>query len=354
MREKRKIWQVQYTLTENKNLKKPYRVNCPIGLINNRMKNIKLTVLILLGLGFYTNSASAQQDAQYTQYMYNTLSVNPAYAGTRDVLSFLGLYRNQWFGNNIKGTPKTYTAAIHSPIANKMSLGLNVVRDEIFITQETYLDLDFSYMLNVSEKGRLSLGLKGGAHLLDVDSNRAFEGAYNPGDPDAEIFIDNKFSPQFGAGAFYFTDKFYLGLSAPNILETKHFDESSVDPNSTSSATAKENINYYLITGYAFDLNENLKFKPALLTKLVQGAPLQVDLSANFLINEKFTLGAAYRWSAALSAMAGFQITDQLMLGLAYDRETTELTQYNNGSFEIFLRYELFKQNENMVSPRFF
>lgn len=314
------------------------------------MRNIKLTVLVLLVLGFYTNTSFAQQDAQYTQYMYNTLSVNPAYAGSRDVLSFVGLYRNQWFGNNIKGTPKTFTASIHSPIANNIALGLNVVKDEIFITKETYLDLDFSYTFNVSEKGRLSLGLKGGAHLLDIDSDRAYEGAFNPNDPDAEIFIDNKFSPQFGAGAYYFTDRFYFGLSAPNILETEHFDESLT----SSSATAKERINYYLITGHTFDINDNIKFKPALLTKLVQGAPLQVDLSANLLINEKFTLGAAYRWSAALSAMAGFQISDQLMLGFAYDRETTELTQYNNGSFEVFLRFELFKANENMVSPRFF
>ena len=282
--------------------------------------------------------------------MYNTLSVNPAYAGTRDVLSFLGLYRNQWFGNNIKGTPKTFTASIHSPIAKKVALGLNVVRDDIFITQETYIDLDFSYMLNISENGRLSLGIKGGAHLLDVDSDRAYEGAFNPGDPNAEIFIDNKFSPQFGAGAYYFTDKFYFGLSAPNILQTEHFDESLT----SSTSTAREKINYYLITGHTFDVSDTVLFKPAALVKLVEGAPLQVDLSANFLINEKFTLGAAYRWSAALSAMAGFQITDQLMLGLAYDRETTELTQYNNGSFEVLLRFELFKSSDNMVSPRFF
>ena len=286
--------------------------------------------------------------------MYNTLSVNPAYAGTRDVLSFIGLYRNQWFGNNIKGTPKTYTASIHSPIAKNVSLGLNLVRDQIFITQETYIDLDFSYQIKVSEKGRLSLGLKGGAHLLDIDAKRAYEGAYNPGDPDTEIFIDNKFSPQFGAGAYYFTNRFYVGLSAPNILETKHFDESSIDPGSESTATAKERINYYIITGHTFDVTDDILVKPAILAKLVSGAPLQLDLSANFLINDKFTLGAAYRWSAAISAMAGFQVTDQLMLGLAYDRETTELTKYNSGSIEIMLRYELFRSSENMVSPRFF
>jgi len=320
----------------------------------NRMKNIKLTLIVLFILGLYSNITISQQDAQYTQYMYNTLSVNPAYAGTRDIFSFIGLYRNQWFGNEIKGTPKTYTVSVHSPIASKVSLGLNFVRDEIFITQETYIDLNFSYMFNVSEKGRLSMGLKGGAHLLDVDAKRAYEGAYNQGDPDAQVFIDNKFSPQLGLGAYYFTSRFYAGLSAPNILETKHFDESSVDPDSNATATAKERINYYFITGHTFDLTDDILFKPAILAKLVSGAPLQLDLSANFLINDKFTLGAAYRWSAALSAMAGFQINDQLMLGLAYDRETTALAKYNNGSIEIMLRYELFNSNESMVSPRFF
>ena len=165
------------------------------------------------------------------------------------------------------------------------------------------------------------------------------------------IFIDNKFSPQFGAGIYYYTDKFYLGLSAPNVLETEHFDESS---NSNSSATAKERVNYYLMTGYVFDLGKKFKLKPSVLLKAVNGAPLQADISANFLFNDKFTFGAAYRWSAAVSAMVGFQISDQIMLGFAYDGETTELAQYNDGSYEFFLRFELFKKVDRVLTPRFF
>jgi len=314
------------------------------------MRNFKFKLLTILIVGLVVQTSYSQQDAQYTQYMYNTLSINPAYAGSRDVFSFVGLYRSQWVG--LDGAPTTYTASMHAPAGKRVGLGLNIVRDEIFISEETYVDIDFSYTLDVSERGRLALGLKGGAHLLDVNSNRANTGAENGSDPGSEIFIDNKFSPQIGVGAYYYTDKFYLGLSAPNILETEHFDESN--NNNNSSSTAKEKINFYLITGYAFDLNEDLKFKPALLTKLVEGAPLQVDLSANFLIKEKITLGAAYRWSAAFSGIVGFQVSDQLMLGFAYDRETTELQQYNDGSFEVFLRFELFNRNNQMVSPRFF
>ena len=167
--------------------------------------------------------------------------------------------------------------------------------------------------------------------------------------------IDNKFSPNFGVGVYYHTDKFYAGLSAPNMVETEYFDNSQRDANSVQFLS-QERMNFYLITGYVFDLNNNFKFKPALLTKVVGGAPLQIDLSASFLFNDKFSFGAAYRWDAALSGLLGFQLSDQFMIGLAYDRETTELggTQFNDGSFEVFLRFELVKSFRRMVSPRFF
>jgi len=319
-------------------------------LINTLMKKNYVTIIALLVLVLFSNIATAQQDAQYTQYMYNTLSINPAYAGSRDVFSFLGLYRTQWVG--LDGAPKTFTASMHTPVGKRVGLGLNITNDEIFIAKESYIDIDFSYTLDLGEKGRLALGLKAGAHLLDIDSNRLNTGAFNPGDPDAFINIDKRFSPQFGVGLYYHTPKFYLGLSVPNMLETEHFDESNNSNN--SSATARERVNYYLMSGYVFNLSSEVKFKPSGLVKLVSGAPLQVDLSANFLIYEKLTLGAAYRWSAALSAMAGFQVSDQFMIGFAYDRETTELQQYNDGSYEIFLRFELFKRNKRMISPRFF
>jgi type IX secretion system PorP/SprF family membrane protein len=323
--------------------------DCSREKIQTNMKNYYLSILVIMVLGM-SQVTYSQQDAQYTQYMYNTMSINPAYAGSRDVLSFVGLYRTQWVG--LDGAPKTFTLSGHSPLGKNVGLGVNVVNDEIFITKETYLDVAFSYTLNLSDIKKLAFGIKAGGHLLDVDSNRLNTGAFNPGDSEAEIFIDNKFSPQIGLGAYYYTDKYYLGFSAPNVLETEHFDESGV--NNGSFATAKERIHFYLMSGYVFDLSETVKFKPSGLFKVVDGAPLQLDLSANVLFNDKFTLGAAYRWSAALSAMVGFQLTDQLMLGFAYDRDSTELRQYNDGSFEFMLRYELFKRKDRMLSPRFF
>lgn len=309
----------------------------------------KISILLL----FFVMTASvsfSQQDAQYTQYMYNTISVNPAYAGSRDVLSLTGLYRTQWV--NLRGAPRTFTIAGHSPLKNeKLGLGVSLVRDEIWIQDETYLDVDFSYTINTSETAKLAFGLKAGAHLLNIDFTKA-----NPeDDSDDELNgnnnVDNRFSPNVGFGLYYYTDKFYIGYSAPTLLRRKYYDDESV---AGVSYLSRDNINHYLIAGYVFDLSTSMKFKPAVLFKAVQGAPLQADLSGNFLFNEKLTLGLAYRWDAALSGLVGFQLSEGFMVGYAYDWETTELNSYNSGSHEIFLRWEFKSSKDGIISPRFF
>lgn len=311
-----------------------------------------ILALFLVLVGFQSQDLLAQQDAQYTQYMYNTLSINPAYAGSRGGLSILGLHRSQWVG--LDGAPRTQTFSIHSPVGDskRVGLGLNVVNDEIFITNETYIDGSFSYTIPTSEEGKLSFGLKAGIHLLDVNYNEASQ--FNVNDPLTENNIDNRFSPQVGVGLFYHTNKFYAGFSAPNLLQTEHFDDSqnTNDPNATF--LAQERVNYYLTSGYVFDITSDFKLKPAGLVKWVAGAPLQVDLTANALLYDKLTLGLAYRWSASLSALVGFQLSDSIMLGFAYDRETTELQQFNDGSYEVFLRFEIFNNPKRLLSPRFF
>ncbi|MDO6493093.1 MAG: type IX secretion system membrane protein PorP/SprF [Cellulophaga sp.] len=314
-------------------------------------RSILATIILVI---LVLDSVSAQQDAQYTQYMFNTLAVNPAYAGSRGQLSIAALYRSQWVG--LDGAPKTQTLNLHSPIRNSnLGYGVSIVNDEIGdgVVQETYVDGTLSYTLKLAQERKLSFGLKVGFNRLNLDFDKLRK-------IDDEVVetnnIDNRFSPNFGLGFYYHTNKFYFGLSAPNLLETDHFDSSNSDSDDGVQFLSQDKINLYAITGYVFDLNNDLKFKPALLTKVVSGAPLQVDLSANFLYNEKFSFGAAYRWDAAVSAMAGFQVSDQIMLGLAYDKETTELggTQFNDGSFEVFLRFELVRAFEKLVSPRFF
>jgi len=316
-----------------------------------------ITSVILVFITFKTQSLYAQQDAQYTQYMYNTISVNPAYAGSRGQLSMAALYRTQWVG--LDGAPKTFTLNLHSPIRNsRLGYGVSVVNDAIGdgTVAETYFDGDVSYTIDVGQDKKLSFGVKIGGKMFNLDYSKLQQRTDGGGtEPSFGDNIDNRFNINFGAGVYYHTSKFYAGLSIPNFLETEHFDNSKQNDDS-SPFLSKERLNLYFITGYVFDIGSDLKFKPAFLTKAVQGAPLQLDFSASFMFNNKFTFGAAYRWDAALSGLVGFQINDQLAVGLAYDKETTDLggTQFNNGSFEIFLRLELVKSFKKLVSPRFF
>lgn len=307
-----------------------------------RGRAIATLLLVLCSLGLW-----GQQDPQYTQYIYNTISVNPAYAGSRGHLSAGALYRAQWVG--IEGAPVTQTINFHTPIGYKgLGVGFSGVNDEIGPTSETYIDLDLSYTIQTSREARLSFGLKASANLLNIRFSELnqFPGA---NDRTLEVDVNNRFSPNVGAGVYYHTERFYAGLSVPRILATRHFDETSI-------STASEQANLYFLTGYVWDLNDNVKFKPTLLTRAVRGAPIQVDLSANFLFNEKFVLGAAYRLSAAVSALAGFQATEEFFLGVAYDRETTDLggLAFNNGSFEVILRYDFIRSVGSLKSPRFF
>ena len=285
----------------------------------------------------------AQQDAQFTQYMYNTININSAYAGSRGVLSVFALHRAQWVG--LDGAPVTNTLSINTPINNSnVGLGISFINDRIGPSEENAISIDLSYTIHTSATYKLSFGIKGSANLFNLDVSKL-----NPevqGDPKFQN-LNNQFSPNIGAGVYFHSNKSYIGLSVPNFIESTHYSNNDL-------SIFKERINYYLIAGHVFDLNESIKFKPSLFSKLTQGAPLQLDISGNFLISKKFVIGAAYRWNAAVSALVDFQIYDGLFAGYGYDLETTKLENYNSGSHEIFLRYELFKNHNKITSPRFF
>lgn len=311
---------------------------------------MKYYIIIILAI-VCVNTGYSQQDPQFTQYMYNTQVINPGYVGSRDVMGLGLLYRTQWVG--FDGAPKTGTFTFNTPVGElkRMGLGLSIVSDKIGPSAETNVTVDYSYSLILANNTRLAFGLKAGFDILDVDYSRL--NIHDPLDSQFAENIDNKFQPQVGAGVFYYTDKMYVGLSVPNFLNAEHF-KSGNDEDGEDDELIADRLHYFLIAGYVFNLSPSLKFKPATMIKWVSGSPLQADISANFLFHDKFTLGAAYRWDAALSAMAGFQITDQLFAGIGYDFQTTDIQKYSDGSYEVFLRFEVFKPTERILTPRFF
>jgi type IX secretion system PorP/SprF family membrane protein len=275
--------------------------------------------------------------------MYNTININPAYAGSRGTMSIFGLHRTQWVG--LEGAPTTNAFSVNTPINNSnLGIGLSFVNDKIGPTNNNTISADVSYTIQTSESYKLSFGIKASGKLFNLDTEKltpvivADNNLQN---------VSNDFSPNLGAGLYLHSDKLYLGISVPNFLQDKKY-------NDNQYAVFQERMNFYAIGGYVFEISPSIKLKPAFLTKIVTGSPIQVDASANFLFFDKLMLGGAYRWDAAMSALAGFQVSDGLFIGYSYDMETTRLKHYNSGSHEIFLRFELFNKVNKMVSPRFF
>ncbi len=300
------------------------------------------TILTIICAFILQSMCYSQQDSQYTQYMYNTALVNPAYAGSRETITAFLLHRNQWVG--LDGAPVTNNFSINMPVGDSnFGVGLNFVNDEIGPVAENQISVDLAYFIQISENYKLSLGLKGTGNLFQLDVNKLR--IYDPADPQFQN-VNTEFSPNVGAGLYLFSDKTYFGLSVPNFFESYRYNDNNVE-------ITKEKMHFYFIAGHVFTLSDNIDFKPALLSKVVEGAPLQADITANFLFFDKLTLGAAYRWNASVSALAGFQISDSWFIGYGYDLETTKLANYNSGSHEIFLRYEFFNRSR-VSAPRFF
>lgn len=315
------------------------------------MKKTPIFYIVFIGIFLMSTLASAQQDPQFTHYMYNMSSVNPAYATDNPgVINIGGMYRTQWVG--AVGGPKTANAFVHSPIAKRVEAGLSIVSDVIGdVVHENNIYADVAYVIPVSDNNKLSFGIKAGVTLFDVDFN-GFQ--YTDPNPD-NAFSENisKTFPNIGTGAFYFSDHYYVGLSVPNLLNSKH-----IETKDGVRATGVESTHFFLTGGYVFDLNSNLKFKPAFMAKGVSGAPLSLDVTANLLFFNDFEVGAGYRFDDSVSGLVGLNITPNLKVGYAYDYTLSNLGRYNSGSHEIFLLFDLdtsnFASKGYEKSPRFF
>ncbi len=308
----------------------------------------KTTFVLVLVLGAL--SIKAQQMPMYTHYMYNTLMVNPAYAGSRDALTVTALNRKQWV--SFEGAPLTQTLSMHAPIRSKhVGLGLSVMNDKIGPTNNISAFVDFAFIMKLTEKSKLALGLSGGVNVFTADLNSLELNEEN--DPAFMHDIDNSILPNFGFGAYYSREKFYAGVSVPNLIENSY---SNIDHSAENTLIGKERRHYFFIAGAIFDLSPNLAIKPTTLVKVTAAAPVQADLTCSFIIMQKFLFGAMYRTGDAVGILAGLSITDQFYFGYSFDWSYGVKTgEYNNGSHELILRYDfIFNSNKQIHSSRYF
>jgi type IX secretion system PorP/SprF family membrane protein len=309
------------------------------------MKKISIFALIVI----LSKTISAQQDAMFTHYMYNTLGVNPAYAGSREALTLTALHRSQWLG--FPGAPVTQTFTAHTPVkSDKIGLGLSVINDKIGPMQTASVYADFAYHLKLNSKSKLSLGVKAGGNLFnatlaDLQVTQSNDVAFASN-------LQSRFLPNFGFGAYYYTQRFYAGLSIPKLLENR-FETNQI---SGSANLFWEKRHYFVIAGTMIDINETFQFKPTALVKITNGSPAQADLTAQFVYNKKFALGAMYRTNSAVGALLGFFLGEQLYGGYSFDWSTVNKTgRYNSGTHEIMLRYDfIYRDKAKIKSPRYF
>jgi type IX secretion system PorP/SprF family membrane protein len=296
---------------------------------------------VVIGLALSTQS-HAQQDAMYSQYMFNYLLVNPGYAGSRDVLSLTGMYRRQWV--DIPGAPSTITFSGDMPLANeRMGLGLTVFKDKVGVEANTGAYASYAYRVRLTQKGTLSFGANVG--FTQYSANLADVAQPNPNDPAFGANI-REFNPNFGFGMFYSTDRFYVSLALPHILNNKLA--------SLEELQSRMKRHYFLGMGYVMGLSPNVKLKPSFLVKVVEGAPIQTDFNLNFWYVDKLGIGASYRTGDAVVALLEFQATTGLRFGYAYDITTSDLARYASGTHEIMVRYEFATLKKKIITPRHF
>jgi len=307
------------------------------------IKKITLAVLMIMGTLF----SKGQQDPMYTQYVFNLQTVNPAYVGYWQTTGFTLLSRSQWVGLN--GHPTTQTFSFQTPLkSQKVGIGFNVILDKIGLEKRLLMNIDYSYQIFLSDYTSLRFGIKGGFTNYSNNLNEYVQHDNNQSDPVFQGTIDNKFMPNVGIGFFLSNAKYYLSLSLPRIIENKY------QSNVNNFYTKSEVDQLFFAGGLMFELSDNLKFKPSFMTKSVVGSPFEFDLSANFLLSERFWIGGMYRSGDSFGVIAQWIINRKLRFGYAYDFTTNNLRNYQNGVHEVMISFEFIPAKRKYVSPRYF
>jgi type IX secretion system PorP/SprF family membrane protein len=306
---------------------------------SKKCKGLKFPLVILF-LFALLSSAKAQQDPMFTQYMHNPMSINPAYAGSRETVNAVMMNRQQWVG--IEGAPNTMTLSVNSPFMDeKVGIGLSLIYDRIEPTRQLGVYTDYAYHLKVTDKVKFAFGLKGGFNMYDVNTLK-LKGSQYENDPT----VERMYLPNFGIGSYLYSDRFYLGLSVPKMLQNSLSDNENTLMN-------KEVRHYFFTGGYVFDIAENVRFKPSFIFRMVSGAPLSSEISGAVLLHDRLWLGTMYRHRDALGGMVKFDITSQLGMGYSYDSSLSRLGNYNKGTHEVYVSYDFTYKNKKS-SPRFF
>ena len=315
--------------------------------------------ILLLWIVALASGLAAQQDSHYSQYMFNHLAINPSYAGSTENLSGAFIFRKQWM--QLDGAPTTQSLTAHTVSNNlRNGYGLSFYNDQIGVTRATSLNLSYAYRILFGDhdteeiKPALAFGLQGSLTQMSSQLSGVRTTSLIASQSQDPAFMNNTnlWLPNVGVGAFFNTRNFYLGLSAPDLIQNKIIGDNTV-PN--SDAEAREFRNYFLYTGFITGRSDSpLRFKPSMLLKYVQGAPASVDLNAQFLIRNLIWVGASYRHDDAIVGLIGIQAGKFLHIGYAYDATTSELSTVSNGSHEIMLRFDFKFNRRGMVSPRWF
>lgn len=311
---------------------------------------MKKSIIILITVIFSSIGAKAQYDAMFTQYMFNEMYINPAYAGSKDAMAINLSHRQQWV--NFPGRPITTSFTLHGPLANnKMGLGLSVLNEQIGKLSRNLVYLNYAYRVKAGDNGHLSFGLMAGIHnqvnkLSELKSTET-------GDIQISQNTPSLIAPQFGAGIYYYTNKFYAGISIPRMIDDSYLFSQTGDVIKSTKFDVNK-FHYYFTIGNVFEVNDDLKIKPQAMIKMVQNAPLQFDLNVNCLIKNKIWAGIGYRSGSDISVLLGVQVNPQLLINYSYDYSLTKIQKYSQGSHEITIGYLFSYKQGKVATPRYF
>jgi type IX secretion system PorP/SprF family membrane protein len=307
------------------------------------MKKIILLAIAILCV----SNLSAQQDVQYTQFMFNKMYFNPAYAGGKGHTCLSAIYRKQWIG--ITGAPESGTFTVNAPVWKKrMGIGFTLTNDRLGLTDRWNFDVSYAYRIKLKNESTLSIGLRGTLNYMTIRWDQAeLTQAF---DPTVPVGVASKMVPNFGAGVFYQARTWYVGFSVPRIFRNR------IDFNNNSNSSIEPELqqHYFLMGGLSLDIGKNVQLQPNVMLKYIPNTPFDADINLSFVFFEKILLGVTYRLGDSVDGLIQWRIFPQLAVSLSYDFTLTPLQQYNAGSVDVMLQYCFFKKAKKLHNPRFF